>query len=78
LNAQLNVHLPISAAPSDVSGNGTQDAATPDKHKIELAAGSRTRTDMIRQQIILASGVAMAGTIPLRPGDVRAVVASRR
>jgi hypothetical protein len=80
-----------------VSGNGTQDAAIPDKHKIELAASSRTGTDMnkyierasllkenekptllIRQQIILASGVAMAGTIPLRPGDVRAVVASRR
>jgi len=35
-------------------------------------------TLLIRQQIILASGVAMAGTIPFRPGDVRAVVASRR
>jgi hypothetical protein len=35
-------------------------------------------TLLIRQQIILASGVAMAGTIPFRPGAVRAVMASRR
>jgi hypothetical protein len=35
-------------------------------------------TLLTRQQIILASGVAMAGTIPFRPGAVRAVVASRR
>jgi hypothetical protein len=94
---RLNSHLPISAAPSDVSSNGPQNAAIPDKHQIELVTIPRMGTDMdkrtkranplrenekptllIRQQIILASGVAMAGTIPFRPGDVRAVVASRR
>jgi hypothetical protein len=83
--------------PSDVSSNGPQDAAIPDKHQIELVTIPRVGTDMdkrtkranplrenekptllTRQQIILASGVAMAGTIPFWPGDIRAVVASRR
>jgi hypothetical protein len=35
-------------------------------------------TLLTRQRIILASGVAIAGTIPIRPGDVRVVMASRR
>jgi hypothetical protein len=35
-------------------------------------------TLLTRRQIILATGVAMAGTIPFGPGDIRAAGASRR
>jgi FtsP/CotA-like multicopper oxidase with cupredoxin domain len=67
----------ISAPPSDMSSNSTQNAAISDKHQIELVASLRKGTDMeksmrenekptlLTRRQILASGVAMAGTIPL-------------
>jgi len=42
----LHAITAISAPPSDISSNGTQNSAIPDQHQIELVASFRTGTDM--------------------------------
>src|SRR5258707_10798949 len=70
----------ILVPPSDISSNSTQNAAIPDQHQIELVSSlrggptwtgplrkSEKPTLLTRRQVLLASGVAMAGAIPFLP-----------